>query len=504
MNRHILQFIGFLAWSFSAAAQGQSFISIPVPQIRGPLPVNENSFPQLAVDRTQTPVDLLASAYVEEEYIVNGSANVYDSEKDFSVSIRTADAPYATRILVRRPTDPARFSGNVVVETLNNARDYDWAFIWALSHRYFLSRGDVYVAITHNPRGIHALQEFDPIRYGELHMSNPVPDQLCGPLEVPSDSEEGLQWDMISQLSALLRSDEGPLSDLDVENIYISTHTGELTTYVNSVHKVARLESGEHAFDGFLIKSEYARADRINRCVEEPGPGDERRIVTHAGVPVIRVTAQGDVLDTFSVRREDSDDPADSYRLWEVSGAPHMDKIYYEHMPILEDQYRAGRSQGFLYQWPMDYTCDVDINLLDFPVMRHAVNAAFMALDNWVRDGISPPRADRIGVRKGGTVEATYINDQFGNVIGGMRNVYLDVPHATYHPHTPGPAVCRNLGRQTSFSWQRLEALYGNAASYARQIDAALNSMRLQGWLTTQDDAEIRSQLLEIVELQEP
>ena len=60
------------------------------------------------------PMDLAASGYVEEEFFVSGRANVYDWAADGSISVRTPNAPYTTRILVRRPTASARFSGNVI------------------------------------------------------------------------------------------------------------------------------------------------------------------------------------------------------------------------------------------------------------------------------------------------------------------------------------------------------------------------------------------------------
>src|SRR5690606_1981352 len=111
---------------------------------------------------------------------------------DGSLAIRSEAAPYTTRILVRRPADPASFSGNVIVETVNNARNYDWAFIWALSHDYLLARGDVFVAVTHTPEAIEALRSFDPERYDALSFANPLPGETCGPQNAAADAEEGL------------------------------------------------------------------------------------------------------------------------------------------------------------------------------------------------------------------------------------------------------------------------------------------------------------------------
>jgi hypothetical protein len=42
-----------------------------------------------------------------------------------------ASGPYETRIIVRRPANPRRFSGNVVVEMLNPTSLSDVDIMWA-------------------------------------------------------------------------------------------------------------------------------------------------------------------------------------------------------------------------------------------------------------------------------------------------------------------------------------------------------------------------------------
>ena len=46
-------------------------------EVKGPLPVTETSRPWLASGHTQTSVDLEAAGYVEEEFILGGTANIY-------------------------------------------------------------------------------------------------------------------------------------------------------------------------------------------------------------------------------------------------------------------------------------------------------------------------------------------------------------------------------------------------------------------------------------------
>src|SRR5215813_1106260 len=81
----------------------------PVPKVTGPIAVTANSYPFMASNKATPAFDLAKVGYVEEEYIVSGKSNVYDWAADGSVNVKTPDASYTTRILVRRPAN--RFSG---------------------------------------------------------------------------------------------------------------------------------------------------------------------------------------------------------------------------------------------------------------------------------------------------------------------------------------------------------------------------------------------------------
>ena len=62
-----------------------------------------------------------------------------------SVQVRDTDVPYQTRILVRRPTQPNRFNGTVVLEVLNPTAGFDGDTIWLNTHRHLMSEGAVWV-----------------------------------------------------------------------------------------------------------------------------------------------------------------------------------------------------------------------------------------------------------------------------------------------------------------------------------------------------------------------
>ena len=112
-----------------AAASGGG--GTPLPHVTGPLPVTATSYPFGAADHTLVPEDLAKVGYVEEEYLVSGKANVYTWPAPGPAVVRTPDAPYTTRILVRRPAKASRFSGNVVVEMLNPSNLFDLNIGWA-------------------------------------------------------------------------------------------------------------------------------------------------------------------------------------------------------------------------------------------------------------------------------------------------------------------------------------------------------------------------------------
>src|SRR5215468_9797211 len=118
----------------------------PVPKATGPIPVTSNSYPFMAANKSTPAFDLSKVGYIEEEYVVSGKANVYDWAADGTVGVKTPNASYTTRILVRRPA--TRFSGTVIVELMFPARRFDWSMMWGFSHDYIVENGHAWVGIT--------------------------------------------------------------------------------------------------------------------------------------------------------------------------------------------------------------------------------------------------------------------------------------------------------------------------------------------------------------------
>ena len=70
----------------------------PLPVVRGPLPVTADSYPFGAADHTRVPTDLKKIGYVEEEFIAEGKANVYEWPERGTAVVRTSNASYTARM----------------------------------------------------------------------------------------------------------------------------------------------------------------------------------------------------------------------------------------------------------------------------------------------------------------------------------------------------------------------------------------------------------------------
>ena len=83
---------------------GMTSLSAQTPAYRadGPLPASAFSYPFGAADHARTPSDLRTVGYVEEEFLFSGLANVYDWPAPGPAVVRTANAPYTTRVQIGR------------------------------------------------------------------------------------------------------------------------------------------------------------------------------------------------------------------------------------------------------------------------------------------------------------------------------------------------------------------------------------------------------------------
>ena len=211
---------------------------------------------------------------------------------------------------------------------------------------------------------------------------------------------------------------------------------------------------GHPIYDGYIVavaggglrghpcRSTSARPSRT--------PATRALQFSNVGVPIIHVMSQSDYLCGISARRPDSDAPADRYRHYEMAGAAHAtpDELNFSAAPA--DIVKAGVAVPAM-------NCGESG---EFPRSRFPSHIFFDAmlrnLDLWVRYGIrAAPRRPDQGARTG----PAWL-DEFGNVVGGLRSPYLDVPTSTWFGSSPGPGFCGIAGHEVPFDEATLQKLY--------------------------------------------
>ena len=485
----VMLLLSFAA-AFPAAPAAFAQVGTPLlPAVTGPVPITATSYPFL--DRLGPPrIAMFQARYVEEEYFISGEANVYTWDANNNPVVRTADAPYATRIIVRRPERPNKFSGTVWVEFLNPTLAFDLDRMWQLHYAQILRDGDAWVGITSKPIAILALQNFDPVRYASLSMANPLPpeQQTCGRLPgepgySPNSSklyENGLIWDIMSQLGALLKSSSS-LNPLGVPATTVygegwSQTGGYAYRYLSTFGPLATLADGSYIFDGWLVGGPTGPT-AINQCVSVPSAADPRQQIRPSGVPVISFRTESDSF-SFNYRRADGDAPDDQFRLYEIAGVSHDSATIYENFPTEADAARAGVTIPSTA--PCGFTPPAVV--IDLPY-EYFFNAGAINLKKWDA-GITPPYVDRY-VYNGTTI----VRDEFGNALGGLRSPYVDVPISTYK--MPAGGVCPFIGSRIPFSHELLAQLYSSHGDYVSQVTQGVQTLRQDGFVLPWDASKI-------------
>lgn len=423
--------------------------------------------------------DLAEVGYQQHEYFIAGTASSYINTtplgEDGLWEIAPADtASYRTRIVVHRPLDAADFNGTVVVEWFNVSGGLDAAPDWLQTQTELVRSGYVWVGVTAQKVGIDGggafdipLKTVDPERYNSLVH--------------PGDS---FAYDIFSQAAQALRSPLGldPLGGLEVERMLAmgqSQSAFHLVTYINAVHPTIDL------FDGFLVHSRGDSSAPLSRSPQAETPMPERVFIREdLREPVITLQSETDIfyLDSISARQPDS-----YYtRLWEVAGSAHAD--LYSTLKSPQDRGNDPMVADVISEAevrPPFISCDIPAN--DGPG-HWVTKAALHALDRWVRDGEPAPSGDLLAVNEDAT---EFVLDVNGNVQGGIRTPYVDVPVATFGGIGFGPgAFCDLFGTTVLFDQAMLDTLYPTNGAYVAAINRSADAAVEAGFLL-EVDAEL-------------
>jgi hypothetical protein len=160
-----------------------------------------------------------------------------------------------------------------------------------------------------------------------------------------------------------------------------------------------------------------------------------------------------------------------------MAGAAHAtpDELFYSAAPA--DIIKAGRAVP-----PME--CNEGPRSR-FPSSIH-FNAALQNLDLWVRDGLAPPHADPILVENGAPVL-----DEFGNVQGGLRSPFVDVPTSRWLGTATGASFCFIAGYEVPLDQATIEELYPTHGAYVRAVTRDVHDLIADRFLTRADGQEL-------------
>jgi hypothetical protein len=103
--------------------------------------------------------DVSDAGYQRDEYFVEGGASGYEPVGALAADGKwraraSQTAPFKTRILVWKPTDPAKFNGTVYVEWLNVTAGFDSSPDWLMLHNQIVREGAAWVGVTAQAVGV--------------------------------------------------------------------------------------------------------------------------------------------------------------------------------------------------------------------------------------------------------------------------------------------------------------------------------------------------------------
>src|SRR5688572_17562550 len=123
----------------------------------------------------------------------------------------------------------------------------------------------------------------------------------------------------------------------------------------------------------------------------------------------------------------------------------------------------------------------------DFPAGAFTA-LALNHLIEWIANGKTPPRAQPISVDRDPTGDGSHLAlDEHGNATGGIRNVWVDVPIATYGVFGKGKTtqqdrLCQLAGTKVPLTDDVLRKLYRSKADYVARVARRLTELINDGW----------------------
>jgi hypothetical protein len=353
---------------------------------------------------------------------------------EYRISGTAAGQPYATRLVIRKPRDDSKFSGLVVAEAMHPAGA---AHAFEYNSLYIMDEGHIAVEI--DTQGVELIAAYEPQRYGFVKFANEQTSEI------------------LAQAGALIKSDKSPIAHLPVRKMILwgtSASSRILTNYLPS-HNAFKLADMRNIYDGFL-------------------PTMNGTTIAPVDVPIIQVPTQHE-FQNVATAVQDSDEPGKQFRVYEFPGMAHLDT---------RNTYRRFTQEDCIH--PLSH----------FPIDAYT-SVALHHLLQWVDKGIAPPRAPRVVMDMFVDNDGSLMQlDEHGNPLGGIRNVYVDLPTVKFtmvnqpNPNSSGPGLgrmdtpllCSLSGWETPLPAETLRAKYGSPANYVSMVEARTKELEAAGW----------------------
>ncbi len=443
-------------------------------------------------------INLAERGYAEREFAMSGTANTYrengrwGSDGHWNVAVSQANVPYTTRLLVRYPTNPAKFNGTVVVEWLNDTTGGDQDPIWSEIYNQVLNQGYAYIGVTAQNTGINDLKRWDPSRYASL-----------------KGSSDGQAYDIFTQTAQAAATNYatllGGLKPKQIVGSGDSQSAFRVDTYVNAFQPTTK------AFNGFFAVGRYVGASPLAGGIVDAAP-IPAFVRSDNTTPFIQLNTEGDEeeLDASYVRQADTN----FLRTWEVAGASHIDEHEAEY-----ELATIAREQPTLppVKCTFGIVSNIGLHEADNMPVWETEDATLADLQKWLAQGVQPPHGKQIATNP--FFFNAILRDQYGNALGGVRLPDIQAPTESYsainvaEPETTineralkelfeaslesseipsalrASGLCLLSGFATPFSNSTLQRLYPTHASYVSKFTAAAKESLNAGFLTAEDYA---------------
>lgn len=435
-----------------------------------------------------TVFDLAEVGYEQAEFFIEGTADAYTPIEPLTGDGKWTVEPfspafYKTRLVINRPIDPARFNGTVIVEWFNVSGGVDASPDWQHMHVELIREGYAWVGVSAQAAGLTQLScpaagtgcraAGDPVRYASLVH--------------PGDSHS---YDIFSQAGqAILDQSSLVLGGLEPQRVIAAGESQSatyLTTYINAAHPVVEV------YDAFVVHSRFGGGAPLTRspleAVSVPSPTFFREDLT---VPVMVFTTENDG-SSIAARQQDGL----SYRLWEVAGTAH-----YDQYGLVQAQDDTGERET-VAAWfdsmrnptsdpSAGFSCEVPINT---GPATFVMRALIRSLNTWLTVGTVPPSAPRFETVS--LIPLEYREDEFGNVLGGIRTPAVDAPVARINGPGQPPGgtglFCFLFGITVPFTNEQLADIYGTHDQFVSAWNVATRSALDAGFILEEDAADIQ------------